>query len=211
MKKEKKKKNKMLFIQLGMIVIPVFILMVIAVSYATYKSTVDSYLDAKDSHMTYVLDEIYSRVIFTENEFFEWKLERWEAEPSLMLEPITDEEEDMAWGYVDEIDNDDYWTPSWFERKPKIAQDFVCKQTYDIIKADLMLDNDRSDYESTFMIDLRESHMGMVIVDNRKNGVGKKLGEYFNIKLSEHPAIMAMLETNGEDAEFEIAIVPFSI
>ena len=57
-RKTKKKRHRMLF-QMGAVLLPMFILLFAAISWVVYHSVINSFLEAQNTHMEYLLDRIY--------------------------------------------------------------------------------------------------------------------------------------------------------
>jgi hypothetical protein len=59
MKQDKKKKKRKLLFQIGVVLLPVFLLLMAGIFAVIYYSSVDGYLKAQDDHMKILLNMIY--------------------------------------------------------------------------------------------------------------------------------------------------------
>ena len=202
-----KRKNKKLLIQVGSILVPVFILMISAVTYAMYRSTVDGFLEAQDSHMTFLLEQAFENSIYEDVDEFAWFLDSWEKDPARIREPVSKHEENAAAAYDSDWEKEeDFLTIPWFERKPKAVRDYYIHQKYLSFINSLEFIGEENTYEGIFVIDLKEEYRGLVIAEYRRDGAAHRIGDRFDIDLSKHPAIWKMTDSGSDKTVFEIAI-----
>ena len=65
-KLKQKKAKKSLLLQIGAVLLPLFVLLIAGVSVVVYNSITGSYLDAQNAHIEYLLDQIYNKYFLLE-------------------------------------------------------------------------------------------------------------------------------------------------
>ena len=195
-----KKKNRKLIVQVSLLILPVFILMIVAVSLAMYNSTLDSFIEAKQTHMEYLLKTDLGLTSIFDREELKFMIEWCEKEPEKMRqEPDIEFEND----HPEYFNEEDSWTIDWFRRLPDEAQLYSASTRYHNISAYVSHILEVNTYERLFILDMDEKYRGMVIYDCSHNGSAKNLGEYYELDMNDHPELSEALESGTEKVVFE--------
>ena len=202
---KQKKKNQKLLIQISLVLIPVFIVLIIAVSFIMYNSTVNGFLEAQNSNMETMLTKSFYDI--TGNTFFyedvmEWVIEQWEKDPALPVSDITQEElgkyidfSEEYQGIIGTMDFVNSMTPD--------LQAYFVKTKFRQMWEAIMLEATNNRYEDLFLIDVDGDNFGMVLCEFNLNDDSKNLGDRYDIDLSQHPAIEKLMKNSSGDIEFE--------
>ncbi|MBR6102500.1 MAG: serine/threonine-protein phosphatase [Ruminococcus sp.] len=206
------KKNQKLLIQIGLILLPVFTVLIIAVSWMMYNSTVNGFLEAQRTNMETSLEETVSssfRYLFTDDEELRWFLDKWEQEPSAILRETDPEAAERYQEYFDSFsdtasnDEGSGSNKEFVEGLPDDLLVYYLKTRYDLIQLRFGDDVSANRYDSLFLLDVSDENRGFVICECSKDGTSKELGSRFDIDLSKHPAIQKLIDAPGDRAEFE--------
>lgn len=195
-----KTKHKKLIFQVSIVILPVFIFMIAAVTYAMYHSTVNGFLDAQGSHMEYLLSNDLDLTKWFDIDALDWYLDRWETEPEKMRIEIDGEFEET---YSDYYEDDDSLSRSWLERIPEELKTYCANLQYynlDAWNGNSFIENN---YDYLFCIDLSEKYRGMVFFEYSKERDPKPVGEYYDFKLKDHPVIDKMIKDSSGEIVFE--------
>ncbi|MBR6103388.1 MAG: PP2C family protein-serine/threonine phosphatase [Ruminococcus sp.] len=197
----KKKKNHKLLFQISVIILPVFILMAAAVTWAMYHSTVDGFLEAQNSHMEYMIRRIYDySVNFMDPARTEWFLSEWEKDPELLLEPFTDAEKDE----IDRrVNDEDCWSVEWLQHSEGALRSYCMKMYFESVSSALTFESDEENYERIFLMDLSEKHRGLVFCEYNAAKSTSNACINYDLDLSKHPALKNMIETNSVEIAYE--------
>lgn len=82
-----KKKRKKLLLQSALVLLPVFFVLIAAVSLIMYHSVVNSFLEAQNTNMDLTLSRSYDGIVKNniEDDWFKtWCIDSWEKDPSIM-------------------------------------------------------------------------------------------------------------------------------
>ena len=85
---EKEKRNKKLSAQIGLILLAVFTVMIGAVAFTTYNSTVSGFLKAQDAHMKTSLEDVYKLDKTLNDDLLGRCFDEWEKDPQKYHEPV---------------------------------------------------------------------------------------------------------------------------
>lgn len=194
----------MLF-QIGAVLLPMFILLSAGISWIVYHSVINSFLEAQNTHMEYLLDRIYRHDIKTVEgddiySTIDFCFDYWEQHPKESSEPVSDEELGEVYEYL-MSSADDYASKEWYNNAPDhiakaLAAEFLAE------RVELTADNaSESHLDCVFVMDLTENYRGMVIYEVGKGDTHKVLGDYYDI--AEHPAIDQLLQSGSDEIVFE--------
>ena len=64
---------------------------------------------------------------------------------------------------------------------------------------------EKAGVQSVFLMDLKEDRQGLVMFDCGRNGTGRKIGEYFDLDMSEHQTLQDMIDSGSSEMVFERA------
>ena len=208
MKQDKKKKKRKLLFQIGVVLLPVFLLLMAGIFAVIYYSSVDGYLKAQDDHMKILLNMIYQGNFagFKEDESndnkLEWLYDSVEKDISSATSEYTDEE---VSAYMEEAEKAIYgaWTYDWLIRVPGIVQSYCTKIFYKDTQMVLDAAYRDQNYSDIFVVDLTDPYRGQVLFKTKRNEGDIKAGDYFDLSATSHPAIESILTGDSRDIVFE--------
>lgn len=211
----KKQKNQKLLIQTALVFLSVMIVLVTSVSAAMYYSTIQGFLGAQEESMEVVLNKMYGKFndeYFSRKGVSEWYIDKWEKYAQQISAINYDDdktlftEEEIKLADEFEASHPDL-DPSSFEFLEQVPQElelFYAKLFYDTFRNGFKQIGQDTYYRHMLMIDISKEKQGTVIVSTGTDGEPeKKLGDRFDIDLSQHPAIKKITETNSSDVIFE--------
>ena len=201
------RKNRKILLQLVAIILPLFILMIAAVVWTVYNSTLDGFLEAQNRHIEEIIStpenhfEILEEGVYEEY-VREWYIDQMEKDSVDYTEEITEAELERLLEYEMEKDSFEY---DWYVRMPEdIRRSYIKSYLYNSSKR--IMDNIKNgDINSLFFMDMTEGYRGMVLFDYVKDGTGRRLGEYFDLDLSEHKVLRELLDGGSKEIVFERA------
>ncbi|MBP3792712.1 MAG: histidine kinase [Ruminococcus sp.] len=208
----KKLKNQKLLIQIALVFLSVMIVLVTCVSVAVYTSTINGFLKSQEGTMELTLNEMY--------DFFKdvslqdtkgvssWFIDKWEKfAPQISSLDfgnyrsfVTKEEAEMVDKFKAAHPDLDPLSPEFLEQLPEELEYIYAKTYYEMICFTFEKIHQKTNYQSLIMIDISQGNEGIVIA---AQGGEKKLGDRFDLDLSQHPAIKKITETNTADLVFE--------
>ena len=198
------KKSKLrgkLLIQILVIVLPLFMLMTAAVCRLFEKNSVNSFLEAQNSHISFQLDQAYENIFFFDDEIMQWFFDRIEKDPMLLREPVT-EEENAA--FMERIDEDPL-DIDYLKSAPETYQNYVIKNLYDSINGSVLRARGNEGANTLFIMDVTEGYESMVISEFDQQGQGRMIGDHYDLDMSEHHALTELTEKNEDKIVFESA------
>ena len=202
---KQKKKNQKLLIQISLVLIPVFIVLIIAVSFIMYNSTVNGFLEAQNSNMETMLSKSFSDTtgyIFAYEDVMEWAIEQWEKDPELAVGDIDPDDQDKYDAFTAEYQGI-IGTMDFINSLSPELQAYYLKIQYRLMWEAIMLEATNNRYEDLFLIDVDGDNFGMVLCEFNLNDDSKNLGDRYDIDLSQHPAIEKLMKNSSGDIEFE--------
>lgn len=203
-----KHRKKKLIIQIMLIIIPLFAILAVVNIWIMEKSTVNAFLDSNNVYSTVNIEKMYSWLVDTTptNEM-EVYLSILEKDPTAARNELTEAEYNEYWNYYTAEDFPDSERYSYYYR---ILMDATDEMKVLFTKVwlsgrDLWLKDGVTygNYSVAFLMDLTSPYTGMVISEYNKNGTSKDLGDYYDLNLSDHPALEQILKTRSEQVVFE--------
>lgn len=188
------KKYKKLTVQVGRVIIPIFIAMITAIAFAMYYSALNGFLDAQKSHMEYLINNDLAIQHYVDQDELEWYLTRWQEHPEELKKEYPDDFDDE---YSDYYFDDSSYTAKWLESIPEELKTYVAKTQYDNFDSYLNYAFDNNTYESLIMMGVSEDKEGMIIYDYSRDKNGKSVGEYYDLHLDDHPQLKKALRSGS--------------
>ena len=199
------KKRKLLF-QITGIVLPLFALMTAAVIWTVYNSTLAGFLEAQNDHIRDTVSDISESFVFLdeekEPEVKEWYMDQLKKADFDYSRDLTDEELDISLSYEYEPHNLSY---EWYSGMPDNIRRWFLQSVFYSLNNAVRDKIENADVQSVFLMDLRQDRQGLVMFDFNKNGSSRKIGEYFDLDLSEHPALQDLTDSGNSEVVFERA------
>ena len=204
------KKRKKLLAKIALILIPIFTCILLGALYVVYVSTIDGYLEAKNTHMTYLLNTVSNNSVYIENDDeFEWYLDQWEKHPERLSVEVTDADFQAfsrfydKWAASRDDTNSDIWNIENLKNAPEEIQDYAARSKIQNTHYGFAFESMDNNYELLFLIDLNEDSRGLILSEYAERSLEKGVGDYYDLDLSDHPAIQKMLDNNSDDIVFE--------
>ena len=200
-----KKKSKKLLLQIALVLMPVFILLLIAVLWIMYTTTVDGFLEAQKTNMQMKLDVTANDVIdlvFPNDDLKRLIIESWEKDPTLCNKRLTDEEYEIYRNFMNSYKGYAE-TIECTKDMPEDVKRVYLRSKNDELLEMIKIHAERDQYDQVFVIDIDEQHFGQVFCSYDKLNSVWQLGDKCDLDRSEHPAIDKILESGSDDVEFE--------
>ena len=204
---EKKTKNRKLLFQVGIVMLPVFMILIALVSWVMYTTTVNGMLETQRGNMKNKLEDTYDSIVetsLTGSETADWFIKQWERDPDLLQQKITEEETKKYIEYINE-NKDGINSIEYLEQLPQDIKRCFIKVKYQTVQQLLKVEGDKHSYPRAFFIGLTDEDMGLVLCDYKEDGGEKQFGEKYAIEASDHPAIKKLLDSKNGSIEFEMS------
>ena len=212
---EKKPKNQKLLLQIALVFLSVMVILITSVSAAMYYSNIKGFLESQEESMKIILNkmnDLFSDEYFSRKGISAWYIDKWEKYAEQLSEIdfsndeqfVSEDELKLAEEFEAAHPQADQSSLEYLEMLPEELELFYAKLFYDSFPYGLEQIGNGTYYRHLFMIDISEGKLGTVIVSTGTDGEPeKKLGDRFDIDLSQHPAIKKITETNTTDVIFE--------
>ena len=204
---KKKNKNRKLLFQVGLVMLPVFMLLIALVSWVMYTTTVNGMLETQRGNMKNMLEDTYDSIVetsLTGSDSADWFIRQWESDPDILQQEITEEETKKYIEYIKDK-KDGVRSVGDLEQLPQDVKRCFVKVKYQTVQQLLKVEADKHSYQSAFFIGLTDSDMGLVLCEYKEDGSEKQFGERYEIDKSEHPAIEKLQSGNDGKIEFEMS------
>lgn len=204
---EKKTKNRKLLFQVGIVMLPVFMLLIALVSWVMYTTTVNGMLETQRGNMKNMLEDTYDSIVetsLTGSDSANWFIRQWESEPDILQQEITEEETKKYIEYIKDK-KDGVRSVGDLEQMPQDIKRCFIKVKYQTVQQLLKVEGDKHSYPRAFFIGLTDEDMGLVLCDYKEDGGEKQFGEKYAIEASDHPAIKKLLDSKNGSIEFEMS------
>ena len=203
-----KKKNRKLLFQIGVVIVPLLLLMLALLAGTLYRSTMDAYLKSQKGRMEKEMNDSFETILSADGSFFDtdtdaWCYEYWYNHPEIAKEPLTEEEaerilEKLRAGVT-------VWSADWLEHQPDEIQNICARLWLDDIQEMAEYTWDQKRYEDLFLFDVREDREGYLYFYFSKDHPVYTTGDTIPYRLSDHPAIRALMESPSVGDAFERA------
>ena len=203
----KKTKNRKLLFQVGIVMLPVFMILIALVSWVMYTTTVNGMLETQRGNMKNKLEDTYDSIVetsMTGSDSANWFIRQWERDPDLLQQEITEEETKKYIEYINE-NKDGINSIEYLEQLPQDIKRCFIKVKYQTVQQLLKFEGDKHSYPRAFFIGLTDEDMGLVLCDYKEDGGEKQFGEKYAIEASDHPAIKKLLDSKNGSIEFEMS------
>lgn len=203
-----KHRRKKLIIQIMLIIIPLFAILAVVNIWIMEKSTVNAFLDSQKSHTELYINRLKSSIdlyVPKELELF-WNI--LEEKPlDTRVVPNSDESDEydrIIYGNINDASDYDKSTENLL-KAPDYIQMIGARHWRNTLESiiESVCANGSDEICQMFVMDITDPYVGMVIADYRKEGGSKQIGDYFDLELSEHPALEQILETGSEESVYE--------
>ena len=200
-----KKKSKKLLLQIALVLMPVFILLLIAVLWIMYTTTVDGFLEAQKTNMQMKLDVTANDVIdlvFPNDDLKRLIIESWEKDPTLCNKRLTDEEYEIYRNFMNSYKGYAETIESTKDMPEDVKRVYLRSKNDELLEM-IKIHAEKNQYDQVFVIDIDDQHIGQVFCSYDKLNSVWQLGDTCDLDRSEHPAIDKILESGSDDVEFE--------
>ena len=202
----KKTKNRKLLFQVGIVMLPVFMILIALVSWVMYTTTVNGMLETQRGNMKNMLEDTYDSIVetsLTGSDSANWFIKQWERDPDLLQQKITEEETKKYIEYINE-NKDGINSIEYLEQLPQDIKKCFIKVKYQTVQQLLKVEADKHSYQSAFFIGLTDSDMGLVLCEYKEDDSEKQFGDKYEIDKSQHPAL-EKLQGGTSSIEFEMS------
>ena len=208
------KKQKRLFVQIAVRIVPLILLMLILVCTVVYRSTLNGYLKAQnglmDERLTFAVNNTFDLIDGELDPADVWIYDYWEAHPEVLKTPMTREEEDAANNYNEYMN---WWDVKVLENMPDIMQRYCAKNhaqsiSFYIDRAVDLLDDSSTNSNTNkaygiILLDVAEPNRGFILGWSSADEPEYSQGDTLDMPLSRHPALKSLLENPSDRIEYE--------
>ena len=125
-----KKKNRKLLFQIGVVIVPLCLLMLVLFAGTVYRSTLDAYLKSQKGRMAQELDHSFGTILSADGylygaDFDGWCYDYLISHPELVRDPITDEERQVILQKM--WDGENVWDMDWLEQQSEEIQNLCAR------------------------------------------------------------------------------------
>lgn len=180
--------------------------MTAAIVWTVYNSTLDGFLETQNDHIRELavesVDDCFTFLddVYTPEEQ-EWFLSQTETEPFAYDESLTGEELHRLFVY--QSSHNDTEGYAWYADMPEDIRRLYLREYFYTIQSRVEDCIKGGDVNRLFLMDLSEKYQGLVMFDYNKEGESRKMGEYYDLDLSNHPVIRDMLGSDSTEIVFE--------
>ena len=202
----KKKKNRKLLFQIGVVLVPLCLLMLALMAESLYTSTVNSYLKSQKSRMEKEMDESFRSILSVDGSFYNeeadiWCYDYWDSHASLVKEPLTEDEREAVMKYIRKDEN--IWSAEWLEQQSEEIQNICARLWLYNIQLTAEEVREQNRYEDLFLIDVDKGREGFVYFFFSKDHQVYQTGDTIPYRLSDHPGLQELLKDASAGITFE--------
>lgn len=219
----KHQKHK-LIVQIAVVILPLFALLAVIISWIMYRSTIRGFLEARNFNMSKELNDTYTSTFgrFSEDEddVCNWYLQYWIEHPDRLKDRPSGDELDYYYARYVENQTGYAYSYDWLISLPDDAQDFFARDQYSTFVITIYAIGGRTVYDSIFCMNMTEPHPGLMFLSYQKNNdpapadagqdvntediyLRMQSNEQYQINGSEHPELKKIMETDSEQIVFE--------
>ena len=206
MQKEKNRKGRRLYLQISLIIIPLFLLTALIIAFVVYNSTLNGFLEAQNSLMSHQLELILGDTCYTTDSFtkerVDWYFDKIEEYSAKLLEEDKNEDKQA----MENFKQTDKGTVEEIEKLPKDLQFSLTREFYETIFMTMV--KSYLDYgpKRLFVIDTADNYKTKVICDFVDSGP-LQLGDELGIDLSQHPKLKKIIDSEDSSGNivFELS------
>ena len=159
-----KKKSKKLLLQIGLVLMPVFVLLLLGALWIMYTTTVDGFLEAQNTNMELRLTKTSDSVVklvFGDDALRKWCIEQWEKDPALCRENVTEEEYDKYRAFMESYDGF-VGTMDYVNKMPaEVQKTYLKTKHFDLVEL-FKNEAENNKYDQLFLIDVDQQYFGRV-------------------------------------------------
>ncbi|MBR6172217.1 MAG: histidine kinase [Eubacterium sp.] len=205
--KHRKKRNRLL-LQLGLVFLTILTVLLTITSLGIYDTAVTGFLEGQNANMTSALEEIttiISASVYDSPVIFEFCLDEWKKDPEYFIAEANPEEQIALIDYLENTAIDGSFDQADFYEKelPDQYKPVFAKTTYDDMSYSFSDFLSRLPYERFVFYDLSNPESVFVYGEYGEDGLIRNVGQRFEVRLEEHPAIADMISTPSEEIRFE--------
>ncbi len=205
--KHRKKRNRLL-LQLGLVFLTILTVLLTITSLGIYDTAVTGFLEGQNANMTSALEEIttiISASVYDSPVIFEFCLDEWKKDPEYFIAEANPKEQIALIDYLENSYIDGSFDQADFYEKelPDQYKPVFAKTTYDDMSYSFSDFLSRLPYERFVFYDLSNPESVFVYGEYGEDGLIRNVGQRFEVRLEEHPAIADMISTPSEEIRFE--------
>ena len=202
----KNKKNRKLLFQIAGIVLPLFLLHLVAVVWLSYRNAVNGYLTAQNENIESDLEENYLNLVDNHEpetqKVSEWLLTYLENHADKEWEPLSEEE----WLEFDEVTGENkYWSAEWLNSLPEKMQYYAARIKFNNWKQQISFESESGHYEKLFLMDVSEGFKGMVLCDYSAGNECHGFGYRYDLDADSHKALEKAIRENTSEIIYELS------
>jgi sensor histidine kinase YesM len=202
----KNKKNRKLLFQIAGIVLPLFLLHLVAVVWLSYRNAVNGYLTAQNENIESDLEENYLNLVDNHDpetqKVSEWLLTYLENHADKEWEPLSEEE----WLEFDEATGENkYWSAEWLNSLPEKMQYYAARIKFNNWKQQISFESESGHYEKLFLMDVSEGFKGMALCDYSAGNECHGFGYRYDLDADSHKALEKAIRENTSEIIYELS------
>jgi hypothetical protein len=203
-----RKKRSRLLLQLGLVFLTILTVLLTITSLGIYDTAVTGFLEGQNANMTSALEEIttiISASVYDSPVIFEFCLDEWKKDPEYFIAEANPKEQIALIDYLENSYIDGSFDQADFYEKelPDQYKPVFAKTTYDDMSYSFSDFLSRLPYERFVFYDLSNPESVFVYGEYGEDGLIRNVGQRFEVRLEEHPAIADMISTPSEEIRFE--------
>lgn len=201
-----KKKNKKLMFQIGIVIVPLCLLMLVLLAVTISRSTIEAYLQAQRSGMTAELEASFSAILGDDGYSHDEETESWiydfiDANPAIIKEPVTEEQDELYNNIRSSGEN--IWSVEWLEKQPEEIQALCVREWLKDISDSAEYTTVRNKYDDVFLININEGNEGFVYFYFSEDHKLFSSGDTIKYDLRNHEALQNLIKNPDEQYTFE--------
>ena len=205
-KMAKNKKNRKLLFQIAGIVLPLFLLHLVAVVWLSYRNAVNGYLTAQNENIESDLEENYLNLVDNHEpetqKVSEWLLTYLENHADKEWEPLSEEE----WLEFDEVTGENkYWSAEWLNSLPEKMQYYAARIKFNNWKQQISFESESGHYEKLFLMDVSEGFKGIALCDYSAGNECHGFGYRYDLDADSHKALEKAIRENTSEIIYELS------
>ena len=201
------KRRKKLLLQVTLIIVPVFMLMIAAVIWAVYTSSVNSYLKAQEKQTEDIMQDAMFMQDLTDISptGHDEKVRGWIAEQLGEVEysgslQLTEEENKAYNDYMNILVDDLY---DWYADMPDEIKPLMIKST--LHSSLLIFDRSKPSggFDSLVYVGRNKTDKIRILMDMNEDRGESENGKFYDLDISKHPVLEEVFNGDGSEMKFE--------
>ena len=209
MRKDKKKKENVLLVQIGVRIVIFFAVIVALLSIVIYRGSTALFLRGKNDLMNRDLvrtrDELWNHPALTV------VMDSWIEHPEYLNQEISNEKINDGLNKIMELEENGHLiTADDYEKLPEIEKMMLARFAYLNVSGNLVYESSNFDYSEIYIMNITDAHRGLIVCKGEEaNSYDEdvKIDTDFytkDIDLRDHPALRRLISGDHDETEYEV-------